>query len=203
PAQDLSKYPDWSYQWHRTGPIGRFDPTKARGLAQQAPLTPEYLGLQVAGIADMANGGQGTDPTYTCLPEGMPRVMNVVFPMEIVILPKTTYILVEYLMQQRRIFTDGRDWPTDAEPSFMGYSIGTWVDTDGDGRYDELRVETRNFRGPRAFEAEGGAPLHADNKTVVKERFFIDKDNADILHDEITVIDNALTRPWTVLKGYR
>jgi hypothetical protein len=84
----------------------------------------------------------------------------------------------------------------------MGYSIGTWSDTNGDGIFDELRVETRNFRGPRVFDPTG-LPLHEDNQTVVNERFYIDKANKDILHDEITTIDHALTRPWTIVKNYR
>jgi hypothetical protein len=42
-----------------------------------------------------------------------------------------------------------------------------------------------------------------DGETIVKERFFLDKANPNILHDEITTIDNALTRPWTVMKNYR
>jgi hypothetical protein len=32
---------------------------------------------------------------------------------------------------------------------FEGYSIGKWVDEDGDGRYDVLEVETRALKGPR------------------------------------------------------
>ncbi len=198
---DLSKYPDWHAQWYRVGPIGQYNPTTARDN-QGAPLTPEYQKIFEDNLADVRQGGQGTDPTYTCLPDGMPRLMNVIFPMEIIIMPKTTTILVEYLMQQRRIYTDGRTMPADAEPSFMGYSIGTWHDTDGDGRYDELRVETKNFRGPRSYDPTG-IPLHADNKTIVRERFFVSKDNPDHLHDEITTIDSALTRPWTILKTYR
>src|SRR5262249_23769591 len=39
--------------------------------------------------------------------------------------------------------------------------------------------------------------------TVVKERIYLDKANRGTLHDEITTIDNALTRPWTVIKKYR
>ena len=132
----------------------------------------------------------------------MPRAMNVVFPMEIVITPKTTYIMVEYLSMLRRIYTDGRDWPRDQEPSFMGYSIGKWVDEDGAGRYSLLEVETRNMKGPRAFDPSG-IPLHRDNQTVVKERIYLDKANSELLHDEITTIDHALTRPWTVMKNYR
>jgi hypothetical protein len=65
-----------------------------------------------------------------------------------------------------------------------------------------LEVETRNFMGPRSFD-NAGTPLHADNATVIKERIYRDKQNPDLLHDEMTTIDNALTRPWTVLKTYR
>lgn len=41
-------------------------------------------------MADQGNGGQGNDPLYPCFPVGMPRVMNAVFPMDIVITPKAT-----------------------------------------------------------------------------------------------------------------
>jgi hypothetical protein len=64
--------------------------------------------------------------------------------------PETTYILINWDDHNRRIFTDGRDWPQELEPTFAGYSIGKWIDEDGDGRYDVLQVETRNFKGPRA-----------------------------------------------------
>ena len=102
----------------------------------------------------------------------------------------------------RRIYTDGRSWPNDPEPTFAGYSIGKWIDEDGDSRFDVLEVETRYMKGPRTFEGTG-LPLHKDNQTVVKEKFYLDKSNADILHDEITTIDHALTRPWTVTKKFR
>ena len=113
-------------------------------------------------------------------------------------------MLVQHIHDNRRIFTDGRDWPAQAEldPSFLGYSIGKWIDADGDGRYDVLEVETRHFKGPRAFDSSG-IPLHSDNQTVVKERIYLDKADPNLLHNEVTVFDHALTRPWTVLKSYR
>ena len=73
---------------------------------------------------------------------------------------------------------------------------------DGNGRYDVLEVETRGFRGPRAYDASR-MPLHFDNQSIIKEKIFIDKADPNIAHDEVTVIDNALTRPWTVMKNYR
>ena len=67
--------------------------------------------------------------------------------------------------------------------------------------YNVLEVETRNFKGPRFFD-ESGIPLHADNQSVFKERIYLDPSDRDVLHDEITVTDHALTRPWTVVRDY-
>jgi hypothetical protein len=127
--------------------------------------------------------------------------MNAVFPMEVVVKEKVTYVFLDY-QQIRRIYTDNRLFPEDADGSFMGYSIGKWVDTNGDGAYDELQVETRLLKSPRAFD-DSGIPLHADGETIVRERLWLDPLNVEVLHDEITTIDHALTRPWVVTKSYR
>ena len=201
-AWDDARYPDLSGQWRAIGGPGRFDISKPAGRGQQAPLTPEYQAIFEANILDQAAGGQGTTPTYKCISPGMPRVTNGYGEIEFVVTPDTTYILVDHILDDRRIFTDGRDWPAEIPPSLLGYSIGHWVDTKGNGHYDELDVETRGFRGPRAFDASG-LPLHKDNATVVVERIFLDKDDPNVAHDEVTVHDHALTRPWTVMKSYR
>jgi hypothetical protein len=46
-------------------------------------------------------------------------------------------------------------------------------------------------------------PLHADNQTIVKERIYLDPADPNVLHDDVTTIDHALVRPWTVTKNYR
>jgi len=204
-AFDDATYPDLRGQWIRITPPGQpaFDPSKPRGRGQEAPLTPEYQAIFEANLADLAAGGEGLWPGYRCLAPGMPSMMAAYEPMEIIVLPDVTYILIDHIHDtHRRIYTDGREWPRDVEPAFAGYSIGKWSDEDGDGRYHLLEVETRHMKGPRAYDASG-IPLHRDNQTVVKERIYLDKANPNILHDEITVIDTALTRPWTVIKNYR
>ncbi len=216
---DYGKYPDLRGQWVRYGPSGpdlkgplvrlgpagvyrtRFDPTKPPGAGQEAPLTPEYQAIFEANLDDQAQGGQGTAQTFTCLSPGMPRATNGYGEIEFVVTPFTFYVLVQHVDDDRRIFTDGRDWPANLEPTFLGYSIGKWVDTQRAGRYDLLEVETRGFRGPRAFDVTG-APLHRDNQTIVKERMYLDKADPNIFHDDVTVLDHALTRPWTVNKTY-
>jgi len=204
---DESKYPDWRGQWMRLPVAGlkgnpSWDPNKSDGLAQQAPLTPEYQRKLEASLADQAAGGAGLDRDLICMTAGMPRMMNLYSTMEIVVTLDSTYILMSTFNDTRRVFTDGRDWPAEIVPSYAGYSIGKWIDVDGVGRYDVLEIETRGFRGLRTLDSTS-IPLHEDNQTIIKERIYSDKANSNILHDEITLIDNALTRPWTVTKDYR
>ena len=215
-----AKFPDWRGAWERWYPPNAvfdtgnhiytaggqpsFDQAKPWGHGQQAPLTPEYQKVFEESLADQALGGEGLffDHAVRCMPGGMPLMTIAFTPLEFVVTPEITYVLTGNVEPNRRIYTDGRAWPTDLQPTYAGYSIGRWIDEDGDGTYDVLEVETRGpFKGPRVYDATG-LPLHFDNKSVFKERIFRDKNDPKILHDEVTVIDNALTKPWTVDKKY-
>ena len=208
-AADGAKYPDWRGAWARfvvpgLGGQPSFDQTKPWGRGQEAPLTPEYQKVLEDSIADQANGGEGNffDHAVRCFPGGMPLMMIAFRPLEFVVTPNTTYVLVGGAEHYRRIFTDGRNWPKEIEPTYAGYAIGKWIDTDGDGTYDTLEVETRGpFKGPRAYDATG-LPLAFDNQSTFMERIYRDKADPKIMHDQITVFDHALTRPWTVDKKY-
>ena len=200
-AYDDAKYPNFKGQWYRTQGT-QWDATKPPARGQQAPLTDEYKAVYEANLAEQRTGGQEYKPQVKCLPSGMPQMMVGYEPMEFIVTPEVTYMRMVYMHENRRIYTDGRSWPDKIEPTFAGYSIGKWVDVDGDGRYDVLEFETRGFKGPRIVDPTG-IPLHADNQTVFKERFSLDPANADIVQDEITMIDNAYTRPWTVTRKYK
>jgi hypothetical protein len=67
----------------------------------------------------------------------MPTIMSI-GTFEYVITPETTYISAG--SEWRRIFTDGRPWPTDLEPTYQGFSIGKWIDEEVSGVYDVLEV---------------------------------------------------------------
>ena len=202
-AHDASKFPDWSGQWTRTYTGNpRYDQTKPI-RKQEAPLKPEYQALFEASIKDQDLGGHGLDPAYSCLPQGMPRMMSGVSPFEFLISPDVTHILFERTeFSPRRIYTDGRAWPQTEETWFPGYSIGKWLDTDGDGRFDTLAVETRHVRGPRVWD-QSGMPMANDDEGVITERIFSDKTDPELLRVEMTTVDNSLTRPWTVTKTFK
>jgi hypothetical protein len=203
-AFDESKYPNWKGQWIEPG-VGRtsaWDTTVPPGTGEQALLTPDYQAVLAASIKTAAEGGPPVDPTARCIPAAMPRMMMALQPLEIVITPDMTYFMFAALDSLRRIYTDGRKFQSDIEPSFTGTSIGQWQDTDGDGRFDTLLIETRAIRGPHIYDASG-IPFHKDGEASTTEKVYADKADPNILHDEITVSDHALKRPWTVTRSYR
>jgi hypothetical protein len=94
-----SEFPDLAGQWNRVG-IPRWVQA-----GQKAPLTPEYQKVFEANVADMAAGGPGNVPSWYCLPQGMPMMMNAYDPMEIVVTPSTTYILISHVNDSyRRVY---------------------------------------------------------------------------------------------------
>jgi hypothetical protein len=203
-AFDETQYPDWSGQWIRVpdGDVPRYDPSKPLN-AQEAPLKPEYRALYEESLRDQEAGGFGLDLNYACFPSAMPRTMAGPSRMEFLFSANVTHILFESMtFAPRRIYTDGRAWPKNEEPRFLGTSIGKWLDTDGDGRFDTLEVETRNIRGPKTWD-QTGMPLADDSDTIITERLSLDKSNPDVLINEMTTTDNSLTRPWSVVKKYR
>jgi hypothetical protein len=178
---DFGKYPNFKGQWVRMG-----DPNNWLQLAGPPPLTPEYQKVFETIQADLASGGPGNWPSTFCVPAGMPAIMSLYDPMEMIVLPETTYVLISHNDDSyRRIFTDGRDWPADPERTYAGYSIGRWVDEDGDGKYDALEVETRFLKGPRGYDTSG-LPFHSGGQTIIKERIYLDKADRNVLYNEIT-----------------
>lgn len=200
-AEEANKYSAWEGMWGRGSPPGLWDPTKPPGPGQQAPLTPEYQAVYAANLAK-AKAGVAFDPKYTCGPVGMPRVMTLGAPMEVVVKPTVVYMLIELTSPLRRIYTDGRAWPEDLDRSYVGYSIGKWLDADNEGAPHAFEIETRAMKGLRLVE-NSGIPLAADGETVVKERLSLDKADPDVMHNEISIIDHAFTQPWTVSRFYK
>jgi hypothetical protein len=120
-SAQAADYPDWSGQWVRVG-----NPNWVQAGGPKAPLTPEYQKVFEANRADLAAGGIGGVLSTFCIPQGMPMMMNIYDPMELIITPKITYLLISHVNDSyRRIYTDGRDFPADPELNYAGYSIGS------------------------------------------------------------------------------
>jgi len=130
------------------------------------------------------------DPEGYCLPPGGPRMMATPYQMEIIQLAEHKRIMMVFEGAThiwREIYMDGRSFPEDLNPTYLGYSIGRW-----DG--DTLVVENKGFNENSWFDYFGHP--HTDKMSVV-ERWT--RPNKQTLHYEATVTDaGAYTRPFTV-----
>ena len=133
-----------------------------------------------------AANGKGR-PSERCLPSGVPAMMLVRDePWKIVQTPGAVFVLFRESLHYRQIFTDGRPFPEDAAPTWLGYSIGRW-----DG--DTLVAETIGLTEETWLD-DGGHP-HSDALRVT-ERFR--RSDARTMNVDITIDDTkAYTSPWT------
>ena len=182
---------DFNGLWLAQGGIG-WQPGIPPGVGQHAPLTPEYQKIFDTNVENARLGKPTGDITANCLPQGMPRVMTMTYPMEVSVAPDHVTIYAEWMEQTRRIFTDGRPLDPDPDPAYYGQSVGHWE--------GNVLVSTAfGFMPATDLEASG---LPKSDRMIAYERFWLADD--DTLRDEITLVDpKALTRPWTVTKVYK
>jgi hypothetical protein len=126
------------------------------------------------------------DPTLRCLLPGVPRVVSMPMPLEIVQTSKEVVILYEAFRAWRRIpINDKLHHPGDLTPTWMGDSVGRWEG-------DTFVVDVTGFNDKTWIGGMGS--IHTEQMHVV-ERY--KRNNDGSLSYEATVEDaGALTKPW-------
>ncbi|HLI84278.1 MAG TPA: hypothetical protein VKV17_10195 [Bryobacteraceae bacterium] len=125
------------------------------------------------------------DYTGHCLPQGLTRSMNSPFPIQIVQTPKTFAVLYEAWNVFHVTPTDGRTFPKEVDPTWMGTSFGHW-----DG--DTLIVETRFFNDRTNLDTVGHP--HSDQMKVIES---YQRTDATHISYEVTIDDpKTYTMPW-------
>ena len=132
------------------------------------------------------------DQPANCLPQGVPRIDAAPAPWKLVQTPGFIVVIYEAFNLWRQIFLDGREVATDAPPSWLGYSTGTW-------QGETLVVDTKSFNG-KAWIDQLGRP--STEALHVIERFH--RKDFGHLEIQITIDDpKAYTKPWTVTEQFR
>ena len=186
-----AKVPNWTGIWERQGSI-LFDPDARPGRPQRPPLRPEAQAAYDKILAAAAAGNPIADPGAACLPAGMPRVMVMTYPMEILQTANQVTIIAEWSSQTRRIFTDGRGHPADPDPTYQGHSVGHWEG-------DTLVIDTIGVRGDTVFDSTG---LGHSDKMHISERMRLSAPG--ILEDQLTIEDPvSFTQPWVITRKYK
>lgn len=122
-----------------------------------------------------------------CLPPGPKAGIGTGnLPFRIMQTPGLIAMLYEYQTIYRQIFTNGRELPKDPNPTWMGYSTGTW-----DG--DTLVVTTIGYNDRTSIDLAGHP--HTEALRVTERYRRVDYGHLDL---KITFDDpKAYTRPFT------
>ena len=131
------------------------------------------------------------DPNFACLPPGVPNVYTHAYPVEFLQVRGRVIMFFEYGHLVRQIFTDGREHVKDANPTWMGDSIGKW-----DG--DTLVVDSTGFNDKTWLDVTGHP--HSEALHVVERMRRADHDTLMI---DITIDDpQAYTKPIKSQRKY-
>ncbi len=119
--------PDWSGLWTRApDAFVLFQPEDG----ESPRFTPEAQRMLAEGRERTAQGNVYDEGISDCGPPGFPRWLVIPFLREFIVRPEQTWLSSETVNNVRRIYTDGRDHPDEAEryPLYYGDSIGFWDD---------------------------------------------------------------------------
>ena len=131
-------------------------------------------------------------PGVRCLPSGIPEKLNIPDGLKLVQTPDLLIFLHESRTIYRQVFLDGRPLPRDAQPTWMGYSIGRWEG-------DTLVVETIGQNGKTWLDMRG---LPGTESLRVIERYT--RPNIGRINIDVTIDDpKAYTKPWSVKLAWR
>ena len=132
-------------------------------------------------------------PGVRCWPSGIPEKNNIPDGVKVVQTPDVMIFLYESRTIYRQIFTDGRPLPpNDAQPTWMGYSVGRWEG-------DTFVVQTALQNGKTWLDMRG---LPATDAIRVTERFT--RPRIGRIELGVTIDDpKAYTKPWDVKMAWR
>jgi hypothetical protein len=182
--ESVAQWPDWSGVWSPGVGAG------SRTTATPPKLTPDAQAKLDAFEAGKARGENLQTQAANCVPNGMPGIMRLPYPIEFIYSPGRVNILIETYSEIRRIYID-RELPEDPDPFFNGSSVGRWEG-------DTLVVDTIGI-SPLVSVVPG---LRATETTRFRER--ITRVAPDRLVDEITITDPALfAEPYVMVQNYK
>jgi len=131
-------------------------------------------------------------PGVRCLPSGIPEKNNIPDGLKVVQTPDLLVFLYESRTIYRQVFLDGRPLPKNAQPTWMGYSVGKWEG-------DTLVIETIGQNGKTWLDMRG---LPGTESLRVIERY--SRPNTGVMNIDVTIDDpKAYTKPWNVRLTWR
>lgn len=185
-AQAQAGHPNFTGVWTISGYTGSLKPSDGKPV----PFKPEAKAIYEKHLAAAAKGDKTWDPSSECLPEGLPRIMTINEPFEIMQRDKTVFFVAQNRVPWKAFF--GEQLPADPDPFYMGYSVAKWegptLVVDSGGFRDITMLDDKGIPHTEQLHLTSKFKLGADGKTMTAS---------------YTVTDpGAFTRPWTATASF-
>jgi hypothetical protein len=180
---------NWDLQAHgaRPGPVvslgAAFGFAPGPGVVEGNDIP--YLPAAVAKKKDNADNWLARDPEIKCYLPGVPRMMYMPYPVQIVQGRDTVLMASEFASASRIVRMNSKEKsPTD---TWMGWSIGHWEG-------DTLVIEVTDQNDQTWFDRAGN--YHSDQLKVVERLTALDRNT---INYEATMTDpTVFSRPWKI-----
>jgi hypothetical protein len=188
PAFALAQaHPDFTGDWMVTPYTGALKPADGKPV----PLTAEGKAAYAKHLSATAKGDKTWDESSICLPEGLPRIMTINEPFQIMQRDKTVFFVAQNRMPWKAFF--GEPLPTDVDPFYMGYSVAKWTGP-------TLVIDSNGFRDSTVLDDKGlphGEGLH------LTQTFHMGKTGKTMTVSYTVTDPKFYTHPWTATVSFK
>ena len=174
-------HPDFTGAWMVTPYSGALKPADGKPV----PLKPAAKAVYDKHLAAAAKGDKSWDSASECLPEGLPRLMTVNEPFEILQRDKEIAFVAQNRVPWRAYV--GEQLPADPDPFYMGYSVAKW-----DG--PTLVIDSAGFRDVTVLDDKG---LPHSEQLHLTQTFKMGKDGKTMTVRYTIDDPTDYTRPWS------
>jgi hypothetical protein len=174
--------PDLSGVWQITAHVGAAKTTDGGS----PPLTADARAVYDAHRKAAAQRDFSFDGTTRCLPPGLPRLMLMHEPFEILQRDKIVYFVYQVNRLPRRAYLN-EALPTDVDPHYLGYSVAHWD-------ADALVVESAGFDDSTVLDNVG---LPHSEDLHLTERYQLSTDGRHLRLTYTVEDPKTFTKAWS------
>lgn len=180
--------PDFSGVWQVESAIQELKTVDGK----TPPLKPQAEKIHEERKKQWRAGNLSFDPTVKCISPGLPRMLYLPYPFEIIQRPKRLTFLFEWNYWNRHVYLSDQARET-PYPLALGLSHGKW-----DG--DTLVITTTDLRADNTLLDSAGLPRSESMQITEKMRLV----NSNILEVRFTIDDaETFTQSWDTVVRFK
>ncbi|MEI9889632.1 MAG: hypothetical protein WDN45_02430 [Caulobacteraceae bacterium] len=189
-AHAQPKHPDLTGAWQVSPYSAGLKPSDGKPI----PFKPAAKTLYDAHLAATAKGDRASwDETAICIPEGLPRIMLIDAPFEIMQKPNAMYFIARNRLPWRAYFNEKLPDFNDTDPLYLGFHVAKWEGS-------KLVIESGGFRDTTALDDKG---IPHSEKLHLTEIYALGADGKTMTVSYKIEDPDTFTRPWTAKASFR